>query len=104
LCLNIRELKVGMKNIDITGKVVEKSETREVYSRYGFKVHRVSHAKISDTTGSIKLILWNDQIDSVSVGDTVHVENGYVSQFKGIDQLNVRKRTGKISIIKDSAP
>jgi replication factor A1 len=104
LCVNIRELKVGMKNIDITGKVVEKSETREVYSRYGFNVHRVSHAKISDATGSIKLILWNDQIDSVSVGDTVHVENGYVSQFRGIDQLNVRKRTGKISIIKDSVP
>ena len=100
--VNISELKVGMKNLNVKGKIVEKSETREVYSRYGFNVHRVSHAKISDETGSIKLILWNDQIDSVSVGDTVQVENGYVSQFRGVDQLNVRKRTGKIIIVKAS--
>lgn len=98
--MNISELKVGMKNINVKGKVVEKSETKEVYSRYGFNVHRVSHAKISDETGSIKLVLWNDQIDSVSVGDTVQVENGYVSQFRGVDQLNVSKRTGKIMTVK----
>lgn len=98
--MNISELKVGMKNINVKGKVVEKSETKEVYSRYGFNVHRVSHAKISDETGSIKLVLWNDQIDSVSVGDTVQVENGYVSQFRGVDQLNVKKRTGKIMTVK----
>jgi len=99
--LNIGELKVGMKNIDIRGKIVEKAETREVYSRYGFNVHRVSQVQISDDSGSIKLILWNDQIDSVSAGDTIQIENGYVSQFRGVSQLNVRKRDGKISVIKE---
>lgn len=99
--MNIGELKVGMKNIDIRGKIVEKAETREVYSRYGFNVHRVSQVQISDDSGSIKLILWNDQIDSVSAGDTIQIENGYVSQFRGVSQLNVRKRGGKISVIKE---
>ncbi|RLI38047.1 DNA-binding protein [Candidatus Bathyarchaeota archaeon] len=99
--MNIGELKVGMKNIDIRGKIVEKAETREVYSRYGFNVHRVSQVQISDDSGSIKLILWNNQIDSVSAGDTIQIENGYVSQFRGVSQLNVRKRDGKISVVKE---
>jgi len=99
--LNIGELKVGMKNIDIRGKIVEKAETREVYSRYGFNVHRVSQVQISDDSGSIKLILWNDQIDNVSAGDTIQIENGYVSQFRGVSQLNVQKRGGKISVVKE---
>ncbi|MEE8322826.1 MAG: DNA-binding protein [Candidatus Bathyarchaeia archaeon] len=99
--MNIGELKVGMKNIDIRGKIVEKAETREVYSRYGFNVHRVSQVQISDDSGSIKMILWNDQIDSVSAGDTIQIENGYVSQFRGVSQLNVRKRDGKISVVKE---
>ena len=90
-----------MKNIDVKGKIVEKSETREVYSRYGYNVHRVSYAKISDGTGSIRLILWNEQIDGISVGDTVQIENGYVSRFRGVSQLNVGKRRGKMSVVKD---
>ena len=90
-----------MKNATVKGKVVEKSETREVYSRYGYKVHRVSYAEISNGTGSIRLILWNEQIDSVSIGDTVVIENGYVSQFRGMTQLNVGKRSGEISVLRE---
>lgn len=97
--MNIGELKVGMKNINVKGKIIEKSATSEVYSRYGY-VHRASFAKISDDTGTIKMILWNEQIDGISVGDTVQIENGYVSQFRGITQLNIGKRDGKISVIK----
>ncbi len=97
--ISISELKVGMKNINVKGKIVEKGETSEVYSRYGY-VHRASFAKISDSSGSIRLILWNEQIDGISAGDTVRIENGYVSQFRGINQLNIGKRNGKISVIK----
>ena len=88
-----------MKNINIMGTIIEKSETREVYSRYGYNVHRVSYAKFSDDTGSINLILWNEQIDRISIGDTVQIENGYVSKFRGINQLNVNKRNGKIVVL-----
>jgi ssDNA-binding replication factor A large subunit len=90
-----------MKNIDVKGTITEKSETREVYSRYGYNVHRVSYAVLSDGANTIKLILWNDQIDQVSIGDTIQIENGYVSQFRGITQLNVGKRNGKIIIVNE---
>jgi replication factor A1 len=98
--MDIGELRVGMKNINVQGKIVDKSDTSEVYSKYGYNVHRISYVTLSDETGSIKLILWNDQIDGLSVGNTVQIENGYVSQFRGIQQLNVGKRNGTISIVK----
>ncbi|MDQ1280286.1 MAG: hypothetical protein QG670_1549 [Thermoproteota archaeon] len=98
--MNIGELKVGMKTVNVKGKVTEKSETSEVYSRYGYNVHRVANAVLSDDTGSIKLVLWNEQIDVVGVGDTIDIENGHVTQFRGETQLNVGKRHGKLNVTK----
>lgn len=97
--MKINDLKIGMKNVTIQGQIIEKSETSEVYSRYGYNVHRVSKAILSDGSGSIKLVLWNDQIDVVRVDNTVSIENGYVTQFRGETQLNIGKRNGKLSII-----
>ena len=94
----IRDLKVGMKNVDVRGKVNSKSNTMEVYSRFGNKVNRVVNAVIADDSGSVKLILWNEQIDGVNVGDTVQIDNGHVTIFRGEQQLNVGKRTGKLSV------
>ena len=95
----IRNLKVGMKDVDVKGKVNSKSNTMEVYSRFGNKVNRVANAIIADDSGSIKLILWNEQIDGLEVGDTIQIDNGHVTIFRGEKQLNVGKRTGKLSII-----
>jgi replication factor A1 len=35
------------------------------------------------------LVLWNEQIKKVKVGDRIRIENGYVSSYRGITQLNV---------------
>jgi replication factor A1 len=80
-----------MKNVSVEAKVVEKSEAREVLSRFKDETYRVATAVITDETGKIKLTLWNDQINQVNVDDTVKVENGYVTSFKGEIQLNVGK-------------
>jgi replication factor A1 len=57
----------------------------------------VATAIIADETGTIKLTLWNDQINQVNINDTVKVENGYVTSFKGEIQLNVGKY-GKLTV------
>ena len=74
--MQIKNLETGMRQVNVKAQVIEKSATREVYSRYGYNVHRVANAIITDETGTIKLVLWNEQIDAVSVGDTIHIENG----------------------------
>ncbi len=48
-------------------------------------------ATISDETGTVKLTLWNEQIDKVNVDDTVSVENGFIKTFRGEIQLNIGK-------------
>jgi len=97
--MKINELKDGMRSVNIVAKVLDMSEPREVRSRYGNQMHRVVTATISDETGTVKLTLWNEQIDKVSVDDTISIENGYVNAFRGEIQLNVGKY-GKLDVKK----
>jgi replication factor A1 len=89
--LNIKDLRNGMKRVTVEANVMEKGETREVRSRYKDETYQVADAVVADETGSIKLTLWNEQIEQVNVGDRVKIENGYVTSFKGEIQLNVGK-------------
>ena len=95
--MKIRDLRNGMKQVTVEAKVVEKSDTREVMSRFKNQTYKVADALISDDTGTIKLTLWNDQIDQVNVNNIVKIENGYISSFRGEIQLNVGKY-GKLSV------
>ncbi len=95
--MNIKDLQNGMKRVSIRAKVLEKSEPREVRSRFKDEPLKVADAIISDETGKIKLTLWNEQIDQVNTGDMVAVENGYVTSFRGEIQLNVGK-FGKLAV------
>jgi len=95
--LKIKELRNGMKRLDIEGKVTDKSETREVKSRFKNETYKVASAVIADETGNVKLTLWNEQIDQVNVGSMVKIENGYVSSFRGEIQLNIGKY-GKLTV------
>lgn len=89
--MKINELRDGMKRVSIQAKVTEKSDPREVTSRFKDQTYKVSTALIADETGTIKLTLWNDQIDLVNVDNIVRVENGYITSFRGEIQLNVGK-------------
>ncbi|MCW4032927.1 MAG: OB-fold nucleic acid binding domain-containing protein [Candidatus Bathyarchaeota archaeon] len=95
----IAELRKGLKAINLKAKVIEKSPTKEVFSRNGRKL-KLSNVKISDGSGNIKLTLWNEQIGLVSEGDTVKIRNANVKTFRGEKLLNVSSRSGKIDVIK----
>lgn len=95
--MNINELRNGMKRVSVEAKVVEKGNTREVQSRYKDETYKVADAVVADESGSIKLTLWNEQIDQVNVNDNIKIENGYVTSFKGEVQLNVGKY-GKMTV------
>jgi replication factor A1 len=70
-------------------KVVSKNPVREVVSRRDGTSHRVTEALVGDETGTVLLTLWDDTIDSVSDGDVVVVNNGYVRLFRGSMRLNI---------------
>ena len=92
--MKVVELKPGMSRVDITVKVLEISEAREVTTRAG-EQSRVADAVASDDSVRVKLTLWNEQIDQVKPDSTVTIENGYVTSFRGETQLNVG-RYGKL--------
>jgi len=86
-----------MKRVSVEAKVIEKSDTREVLSRFKDKTYNVATAIVGDETGTIKLTLWNEQINQVNVNDAVKIENGYITSFRGEIQLNVGKY-GKLTV------
>jgi replication factor A1 len=89
--LKINELRDGMRRVDVEAKVIQKSEIREVSSRYTNESYRVADATVEDETGTITLTLWNEQTEQVNVDDRVKIENGYIKSFRGELQLNSGK-------------
>jgi len=97
----IRDLKLGMNRINLKAKVIEIPKPKTVFTRLG-KLNTVANAKVTDETGIIQLPLWNQQIDTVSVGDTIQVENARVVTFRGERQLRVG-RGGQLTVIEKCA-
>ncbi|MCJ7425023.1 hypothetical protein MUP01_12265 [Candidatus Bathyarchaeota archaeon] len=93
----IGDLKVGMKRGSLKAEMLEIPKSRVVYTRYGTTAC-VSNALIRDETGSMKMSLWNPQIDMVHKGDVVDVRNGEVAWFSGERQLRLG-RSGSLSVI-----
>ncbi|HSQ52914.1 MAG TPA: OB-fold nucleic acid binding domain-containing protein [Acidobacteriota bacterium] len=89
--MKINELRDGSRRVDIEANVIQKSETREVRSKFTNETFRVADATIEDETGTITLTLWNEQTEQVNVGDRVRIENGYIKSFRGELQLNSGK-------------
>lgn len=98
ISMKIAELRPGMRRVDITAKVLDLSAPRDVTTRTG-EQSRVATATVTDDSGSVKLTLWNEQIDQVAADNNVVIENGYVTSFRGETQLNVG-RYGKLTVQK----
>jgi replication factor A1 len=96
----VGELTPQSKAVNVTAKVVSKTEVREIPMGRDGSPHKVSDALIGDETGVVYLTLWDDNIEKVNDGDTVRVENGYVTLFKGNIRLNIGKY-GKLEPAKE---
>ncbi len=94
--MKIAELRPATSNATVSGEVVSVEEPREVLTRYGKKT-RVANATLRDDSGEIVLSLWGEDIDKVSVGSQVNIENGWVSEYKGNMQISPGKY-GKMTI------
>jgi len=96
--MKINEIKRGISNISLQAKIIDISESREVNTKYGKR--NVADASLEDETGQIGVSLWEDQISSVAVGDTIVINGAYVTEFREKLQLNV-PRSGKLEVIKE---
>jgi replication factor A1 len=98
--MEVKDVQANQGNIDLVVEVVSKEEPR-VFEKFG-KEGRVCNAKVKDETGELKLTLWNDDVDKVSVGDKIHIENGWCSEYRDEKQLSSGK-FGKIEVVGKAA-
>lgn len=95
--MNIKDLRDGMRTVEVEGEIMDVSPSREVSLRTGGQA-KVADATLRDESGTIKLSLWDAQIDAVAKGSRVKISNGYINTFRGERQLNVG-RYGKLEIV-----
>ncbi|MBU0459891.1 MAG: hypothetical protein KKH52_03365 [Nanoarchaeota archaeon] len=94
--MEIKDIQARQGNIDVVFTIVSKDEPR-TFDKFG-KEGRVCNAKGKDESGEITLTLWNEQIDQVNIGDKVHIENGWCSEYRDERQLSTGK-FGKLDIV-----
>jgi replication factor A1 len=86
----VEDLRVGMKKVTLNVEVLETSEPSKVHTQFRDNAV-VSNAVVGDETGKVLLCLWDQQINSVKVGDCIEVKNSHVAMFKGEKQLRLGK-------------
>lgn len=96
----IRDLRAGMSNVNLKAKVLEVTAPKCVTTRYG-NYATLAKALIGDETGKIQLCLWNTQTNSVSVGDTIVIENARASRFGDKTQLSIGTKS---KLTKEASP
>lgn len=87
---SIKDLRIGMKKVNVDAKVVEVPKPQKVHTQFG-NVAMLTNAWIEDDTGKIKLSLWDQQVNAVHTGDVVQIKNASVAAFKGEPQLRLGK-------------
>ena len=88
--MDIRDLKPGMGNINMKVKVSNISKSKQIITGAGVD-HEIVELEVQDETGSMTVVLWDDKIIPIKVGDTLQIKNGFVTSFKGVWRINVGK-------------
>ncbi len=83
----IENLRKGLNQVVVEGFVDHMPNARTVTSRKTGEALKVVNTSLRDDTGSINLVLWNDQIRQVKAGTKLRIENGYVKDY--LDELQL---------------
>jgi replication factor A1 len=97
--MEIKDLVANQGKVDLVLEVVEKEEPR-TFEKFG-KSGRVCKATVKDSSGEVKLTLWNDDVDKIKVGDKVHLQNGWCSEYQGEKQISAGK-FGSLEVVEST--
>lgn len=78
----IKDIKDGMGDLNLTGKVLETSDVRTFQRKDGTE-GKVGNLMVGDGTGSIRVTLWDEKTDflnEVEYGDTLEIINAYARE------------------------
>ena len=83
------ELHEGQQRVIVEGFIESISEIRTVTSRKTGKELKVADIRLTDDTGEITLVLWNDHIRQVKIESSIRIDEGFVKSFRDDLQLSV---------------
>ena len=104
--LSIKELRIGANDVTVSARVLAIYPTSSYQKKDG-GTGRYRRLVLFDKEGSIRLTVWDEQVEieklGVSVGTPVRVVGGYIKQgLDGKPNLSVGKR-GKLELVEDEA-
>ena len=98
----IKDIKEGMGDLNLTGKVLEISEVRAFQKKDGSS-GKVGNLLLGDATGTIRVTLWDEKtelLNKLEYGDTVEIINAYARENAFAQKVEIQ--IGNRSIIRKS--
>jgi replication factor A1 len=102
----IEDITESTRNVALTAKVLNIGTVRTFSRKEGGTEGKVASIVVSDETGSIRVVLWDDLTnavseDVISIGDVIQVRGAYVKRGLG-DALELNLgRMGQIRVLED---
>jgi replication factor A1 len=78
----IKDINDGMGDLNLIGKILEISDVK-TFQRKDGTAGKVGNLLLGDSTGAIRVILWDEKTDiltSVEYGDSINIINGYAKE------------------------
>ena len=98
----IKDIKDGMGDLNLTGKILEISEVRSFQRKDG-NIGRVGNLLLGDDTGTVRVTLWDEKSDflnQIEYGDIVELINAYARENAFTQKVELQ--IGNRSIIRKS--
>jgi replication factor A1 len=98
----IKDIKDGMGDLNLIGKILEISEVRTFQRKDGTS-GKVGNLLLGDSTGTVRVTLWDDRtefLNQIEYGDTVELVNAYARENAFTQKVELQ--VGNRSIIKKS--
>lgn len=88
--LKIKDILLGMKSVDVVGKVLRKYELREFSTEK--RKGKVANLMLADETGTVRVVFWNDKTDNfaqIKEDDILKIKGAYVRDNAGRKELHL---------------
>ncbi len=88
--LKLKDVLIGMKSVDVVGKVTRKYELREFNTEK--RKGKVANLMIADETASMRVVFWNDKTDDftqIKEDDVIKIKGAYVRDNMGRKELHL---------------
>ena len=96
--LQVKNILIGMRDVETVGKVTRKFDVREFQRKDG-NTSKVGSFIIGDETGTIRVVCWGSKAEEFSKfneNDIVKVKSGYVRENNGQKEIHMNDKSNLI--------